>query len=95
MESPYIGKARYKSNSIADEKIVLSKEQSIRFSNFINRLQTDQFQENEVISNAIKTAFYNIGMLFFYITSFFTSFFYKFYEFITKFYLKYRKLIKG
>ena len=69
MESPYIGKARYKSNSIDDEKIVLNKEQSLRFSNFINRLQTDQFQENEVISSAIKTAFYNIGMLFFYVTS--------------------------
>ena len=64
IESPYIGKARYKANSMAEEKIVLNKEQSIRFSNFVNRLQADQFQENEVISNAIKTAFFKIGKLF-------------------------------
>lgn len=63
MESPYIGKARYKANSSIKENIVLNEEQTIRFSNFLNRLNPDQLKDNDNLSKAIKLLASFIGKL--------------------------------
>lgn len=55
-ESTYIGKARYKQSQIAKDNVVLSDDQSLRLVSFINRLDQNSLQKNEVLCNALLKA---------------------------------------
>ncbi|XP_057317615.1 centriolin-like isoform X2 [Hydractinia symbiolongicarpus] len=55
-ESTYIGKARYKQTQIAKDNVVLSDDQSLRLVSFINRLDQNSLQKNEVLCNALLKA---------------------------------------
>lgn len=55
-ENPYIGKALYKSNSMAKENIILTEEQSVRLASFISRLDHGKLLENSTVMASLENA---------------------------------------